>query len=80
MTTPFMTAALAVAAFCAYGENPSASIAMLNVLKGPDPLSPREIQFLRERLVGKTYKPFSYFEGGQPRKTDMRKQTLPDNG
>ena len=66
MTTPFMTAALTVAALSAYGDNPSASIAMLNVLRGPQPLSNRETQFLRERLSGKKYKPFSYFEGATP--------------
>jgi len=66
LSSPFMTAALTVAALCAYGENPQASIAMLNILKGPEPLSPRDIQFLRERFVGKAYKPFSYFEGATP--------------
>ena len=66
MTTPFMTAALTVAALCAYGDSPAASIAMLNVLQGPQPLSARNIQFLRDRLNGKTYKPFSYFEGATP--------------
>ena len=62
-TTPFMTAALTMAALCAYDENPSASIAMLNVLRGPQPLSAREAQFLRDCLKGKPYKPFSYFDG-----------------
>ena len=66
LTTPFMTAALTVAAFCAYNENPSASIAMLNVLRGPQPLSAREAQFLRDCLKGKPYKPFSYFDGATP--------------
>ena len=67
LTTPFMTAALTVAALCAYSENPSAGIAMLNVLRGPQPLSNREIQFLRDRFAGnKAYKSFSYFEGAMP--------------
>ena len=66
MTTPFMTAALTVAALCAYGETPSASIAMLNVLRGPQPMSGRETQLLRDCLKGKPYKPFSYFDGATP--------------
>ena len=66
MTNPFMTAALTVAALCAYGENPAACIEMLNVLKGPQPLSNYDIQFMRDRLTGKTYKPFSFFAGSSP--------------
>jgi len=67
MTTPFMTAALTVAALCAYGENTAACIDMLNELRGPSPMSPHDVQFLRERLVGKTYKPFSFFAGATPK-------------
>ena len=66
MTSPFMTAALAVAALCAYGENRNACADMLNVLKGPSPLSGHDIQFLRDRLASEAYKPFSYFEGATP--------------
>ena len=66
MSNPFMTAALTVAVLCAYGENPAACIEMLNVLKGPQPLSGYEIQFMRDRLTDKTYKPFSFFAGTSP--------------
>ena len=66
LASPFATAALTAAAFCAYGENPAACIEMLNVLMGPAPLSPRDIQFLRDRLAGEAYKPFSYFAGATP--------------
>lgn len=59
-------AALSMAALCSYGENPQLAIDMLNVLKGPQPLSPFEIQFLRDRLAGKSYKPFSFFAGSSP--------------
>ncbi|MDD4797203.1 MAG: hypothetical protein PHO66_05500 [Eubacteriales bacterium] len=64
--TPYQTAALTVAALCRYGDDPSAAIDMLNCLKGPQPLSPYEIQFLKDRLSGKAYKPFSFFEGATP--------------
>ena len=67
LTTPFMTAAVTVAALCAYGENPAACIEMLNALKGPQPLSNHDIQFMRDRMAGKPYKPFSYFAGATPK-------------
>jgi len=66
MTTPYMTAALTVAALCNYGDDPETTIAMLNVLKGPEPLSNREISLLRDNLSGKSYKPFSFFQGATP--------------
>ena len=68
LTTPYQTAALTVAALCRYGENPQAAIDMLNYLKGPQALSPYEIQFLKDRLEGKEYKPFSFFDGATPEK------------
>ena len=66
MTDPFMTAALTVAALCRYEADPAAAAEMLNALKGPRPLTPFELQFLRDRLAGKGYKPFSYFAGATP--------------
>ena len=66
MATPYMTAALTVAILCNYSENPEATIEMLNVLKGPSPLSNRDIINLRDRLRGKPYKPYSFFEGATP--------------
>lgn len=66
LTTPFAAAALTVAALCRYEENPAACIDMLNFLKGPQPMSPYDKQFLADRLRGKGYKPFSYFEGTSP--------------
>ncbi|MBR6119814.1 MAG: hypothetical protein IKQ04_05795 [Oscillospiraceae bacterium] len=66
MSDPFMTAALTVAVLCRYEEDPAAAVEMLNALKGPRPLSNYEIQFLRDRLAGKGYKPYSFFEGATP--------------
>ena len=66
MTSPFMTAALAVAVLCHYGEDKQETIDMLNVLKGPQPLSAYDQQFIRDRLMGKNYKPYSFFEGSSP--------------
>lgn len=62
-TDPFETAALTVAVLCNYKNDVDATIEMLNVLKGPDPVSTYEKQFLRDRLAGKEYKPYSFFAG-----------------
>ena len=66
LTTPFQAAALTVLALCRYCEDAQAGIDMLNFLKGPQPLSPYEQQFLRDRLQGKAYLPYSYFAGSSP--------------
>ena len=59
----FYCAANAIAAFCRYTEDPQGAIEMLNALRGPNPMSNQEIQFLKERLANKKYLPYSYFKG-----------------
>lgn len=66
LSTPYQTAALTVLALCRYGDNPEEAIEMLNYLKGPQVLSNYDIQFLHDRLAGKGYKPFSFFQGARP--------------
>ena len=66
LSDPFQTAALTAAALCRYEASPADCVEMLNVLRGPRPLSVYETQFLRDRLGGKGYKPFSYFAGAVP--------------
>ncbi len=66
LDSPFKAAALTVCALCTYTENPEEGIKMLNFLKGPQPLSTYELQFLRDRFSDKKYVPFSYFEGSSP--------------
>ncbi|MCK9350576.1 MAG: hypothetical protein M0P44_05070 [Clostridiales bacterium] len=66
LKTPFQTAALTVAVLCHYEIDPQVTIEMLNVLKGPQALSPYDIQFLRDRLSGKGYKACSFFRGATP--------------
>lgn len=63
LATPFQTAALVVAVLCRYGQDVAATIEMLNFLKGPQPLTNYDMQFMRDRLGGKEYLPFSYFAG-----------------
>ena len=66
LTSPFATAALSLAALASFGRAPEAAYEMLDFLKGPEPLSPYEKQFIRERLEGKDYKILSYFDGATP--------------
>lgn len=66
LSTPYAAAALTVAALCNYDADPEETIRMLNYLKGPQPLSPYETQFLRDRLKGKPYKMRSFFAGTSP--------------
>lgn len=66
LETPFQVAALTVVALCRYGDSPEKACEMLNYLKGPQPLTKHENQFLRDRLAGKSYKPFSFFQGATP--------------
>lgn len=67
MTDPFKVAAYAVAALCEYPENKDNCTAMLNLLKGPSPLSNMDLQFIRDRFMdGKDYVPRSYFAGATP--------------
>ncbi len=73
---PEDTAALTVAALCAYPANHEACYEMLNYLRGPRPLSPAEKQLIRDRFLdGKDYLPWSYFAGAVP-ENDYR-PTLP---
>ena len=66
LDTPFKAAALSVVALCSFERNSDAVFEMLDYLKGPDSVSPFEKQFIRERLSGKYYKPFSFFAGSTP--------------
>ncbi|MCQ2973291.1 MAG: hypothetical protein MJ211_00615 [Bacteroidales bacterium] len=66
MTNPFEVAALVVAVLCHYEKDAQTCIDMINFLKGPQPLSPYDKQFLKDRLVGKYYVPRSYFAGTSP--------------
>ena len=66
LQSPFKTAALTMIVLCAYRENRESALEMLNFLKGPEPLSAYEKQFLQDRLSGKEYKPYSFFKGASP--------------
>ncbi len=66
LDSAFKTTALTIVALCSYEKNPEGCIEMLNFLKGPEDLSTHEKDFIKERLNGKFYKTFSFFEGATP--------------
>lgn len=67
LTDPYAVAALSVLALTPFATNREESIAMLNFLKGPDPLNPAEIQQISDRFMdGKFYKVNSFFVGATP--------------
>ena len=66
LQTPFDTAALFVAAMCIYPTSVTEALAMVNYLKGPQPLSGYDNQFLADRMRGKDYLPRSFFAGATP--------------
>ena len=67
LSTPFDTAALTVLALCFYPKDKDLSLAMLDFLGGPRPLSNMDKQFIADRFSdGKYYIPMSYFAGATP--------------
>lgn len=65
-TKPQNIAAMTVAALDVCASDRETGYAMLDVLKGPQPLSPYEKQFIRDRFMDKDYVPRSYFSGATP--------------
>ena len=69
MATPFDTAALSVTALCVYPINKDECIAMFNYLRGPNPMTQRDLTFLRDRMAQNDKAGFlgaSYFTGATP--------------
>ncbi|SCW63965.1 hypothetical protein SAMN02910456_02306 [Ruminococcaceae bacterium YRB3002] len=65
-TNEFEVAALTVLALCVYPKDSELSLAMLDVLRGPRPLSVYDKQFIRDRFCDKDYVPRSFFAGSTP--------------
>ena len=66
LTDCHAVAALSAVALLRYETDPEACYAMLNFLKGPEPLSNLEKAQIRERMDGKVYKARSFFVGATP--------------
>ncbi|MBR0157687.1 MAG: hypothetical protein IJM24_01235 [Clostridia bacterium] len=66
-TNPYKVAAFTVAALNRFTASKDECYAMLNDLKGPEPLSNYEKEFIRDRFMdGKDYVVRSYFAGATP--------------
>lgn len=69
MQTPFDTAALSALALCVYPLNKDECINILNYLRGPNLMTPRDISFLADRMAQNNKAGFlgvSYFSGATP--------------
>lgn len=67
LSDPFTVLAFSVAAMNRYPTDREACREMLNVLKGPEPLTQRELQFINDRFMdGRDYVARSYFGGTSP--------------
>lgn len=66
MDTPYKTAALSLLALCAFAADENIGKEMINFLKGPAPLTPMQISFIRDRFRDSKLVPFSYFKGAKP--------------
>ena len=66
LSKPENTCAMFLLALALYLKDSNAGVAALNTLRGPRPLSNYDIQFLRDRLRGKSYLPLAYFDGATP--------------
>ena len=65
-TTPEEVCAGFLCALNLFQTDRDAGVAAMDLLRGPRPMTPYDIQFLRDRLRGKEYLPLAYFEGAAP--------------
>ncbi|MBQ9545063.1 MAG: hypothetical protein IJV00_08045, partial [Clostridia bacterium] len=67
LRNPAAVVALTIVALNVYPMDKDASFAMLNYLRGPEPLSNQAIAFINDRFYdNKIYVPRSYFKGATP--------------
>lgn len=76
LSKPENTCALFLIALELYIKDKDAGIDAINELRGPRALINYDIQFLRDRLRGKTYLPLAYFEGASPENNYTPKEPL----
>lgn len=60
------TAAFFIASLVRYVDSSDDGLAMIDLLRGPQPMNGTEINFLKDRLREKSYLPAAYFEGASP--------------
>ena len=62
----YAVTALAVAVLCNYENDPDETCRMMDFLRGPQPMTGVDKQFIRDRLKGRSYVIRSYFKGATP--------------
>ena len=76
LTKPENTCAMLLVALQLYAKDKNAGVEAVNLLRGPRPLSPYDVQFLRDRLCDKLYLPLAYFDGATPENNYTPSQPL----
>ena len=66
LDSPYKTTALTMLALLRFESDPAACYAMLDALRGPDPMSAYAKNFVKERIAGKEYIVKSFFAGATP--------------
>ena len=91
LSLPENTCAMFLCALELYIANKDEGVEAMNLLRGPRPMLPYDVQFLRDRLRDKKYLPKAYFNGATPQNgyvpsvpyvlnvlPDPRPQDIPD--
>lgn len=76
LTKPENTCAMFLLGLQLYITEKDEGIEALNLLRGPRPLCPYDVQFLRDRLRDKPYLPLAYFNGATPENNYTPSQPL----
>lgn len=76
LTKPENTCAMLLVALQLYTKDKNAGVEAVNLLRGPRPLCPYDVQFLRDRLYDKLYLPLAYFDGATPENNYTPSQPL----
>ena len=66
LSNPENACAMFLCALQLYIADKDAGVEAMNILRGPRPMLPYDVQFLRDRLRDKKYLPLAYFEGASP--------------
>ncbi len=66
LTDEYAVTALAVAVLCNYENDPDETCQMMDFLRGPQPMTGVDKQFIRDRLKDRGYIVRSYFKGATP--------------
>lgn len=66
LDSPYKTTALTMLALLRFESDPNACYAMLDALRGPDPMSAYAKSFIKDRIAGKGYIVKSFFAGATP--------------